>query len=153
LKFVNGIDMVHVPYKGSGPSTADAVAGQIPVLFTGLDQALTHSKTGKLRLLGVIADRRYPPMPELPALVEAVPGFVKPPSWHAYFAPAGLPAPVLARIYGEIVKAMNQPDTKARLEAATLLIVGNTPEQFVLQLKEEVERMAKIARAAGIKPD
>jgi tripartite-type tricarboxylate transporter receptor subunit TctC len=153
LKFLNGIDMVHVPYKGSGPSTADAIAGQIPVLFTGLDQALTHAKTGRLRLLGLIANRSFAPMPELPALAEVVPGFEKPPSWHAYFAPAGMPAPILARVHGEIVKAMNQPEVKDKLEAAVFLIVGNTPEQFSAQLKSEVERMAKVAKAAGIKPE
>jgi tripartite-type tricarboxylate transporter receptor subunit TctC len=138
LRQVAGIDVVHVPYKGAAPAVQDLIGSQIPMVFTTLSTALPHIKAGKIRAIG---------------FVEAKPGYVMPASWLGFFAPAGLPDPILRRLNAEIVKAVQSPDVKAKLETAGMPVVGTGSEEFAKMVKDDIETFRKIVNAAGIKPE
>jgi tripartite-type tricarboxylate transporter receptor subunit TctC len=147
-----GIDIVHVPYKGGGPAVQDLLGGQIQMVFSSLISVAGHIKAGKLKALGVVQGSRYQGFPDIPAIGETVPGFEMG-SWLAFFAPAGLPQPVLARLHGEIVKAINIPDVKAKLDASGLVVVGNTPGEFAAVVKADFEQRGRLLKAAGVQPE
>lgn len=153
LKQVTGIDMVHVPYKGAGPAVQDLLAGQIPVAIVALATAIPNARTGKIRILGVVEPTRSRIAPEIPAVGESVPGYAMPFSWFGFFGPAGLPDPILRRLNLEIVSALNAPDSRAKLDAAGLPVLGTSPEEFAGMIKREVEIFRKLITAAGIQPE
>jgi tripartite-type tricarboxylate transporter receptor subunit TctC len=92
-------------------------------------------------------------MLQLPAVVETVAGFEKPPSWHGYFGPAGLAPSIVMHIRDEVVKAMSIPEIRAKLDASYLMVIGDTPDQFAAKIAREIAAMGRIAQAAGIKPE
>jgi tripartite-type tricarboxylate transporter receptor subunit TctC len=153
FKQVAGVDMVHVPYKGAGPAVQDLVGNQIPAIFTTLSTALPHIRAGRIRALGLVEARRQQSAPEIPTIGESIPGYAMPASWLGFFAPAGLPEAILKRYNGEIVKAVQSPDVRARLEAAGMPIVGTTSEEFARMVKEDFETFRRIVNAAGLKPE
>ena len=153
FKQVSGVDMVHVPYKGAGPAVQDLLGGQIPTVFTTLSTALPHLKSGKLRALGLVEAKRQPSAPEIPTIGESVPGYAMPRSWLGFFAPAGLPEPILRRYNAEIVKAVQSPDVRAKLEAAGMPVVGTSSEEFARMVREDIETFRKIVNGAGLKPE
>jgi tripartite-type tricarboxylate transporter receptor subunit TctC len=153
LKQVAGIDMVHVPYKGAAPAVQDLIGNQIPAVFTTLSTALPHIKGGKIRAVGFVEAKRQPSVPEIPTIGESVPGYVMPASWLGFFAPAGLPDAILKRLNAEIVKAVQSPDVKAKLEAAGMPVVGTGSEEFARMVKDDIETFRRIVTAAGIKPE
>lgn len=153
LKQVTGIDMVHVPYKGAGPAVQDLLAGQIPVAIVALATAIPNARTGKIRILGVVESTRSRIAPEIPTVGESVPGYALPFAWFGFFGPAGLPDPILRRLNLEIVSALNAPDSRAKLEAAGLPVLGTSPEELASMIKREVEIFRKLITAAGIQPD
>ena len=148
-----GVDMVHVPYKGIPPTMTDLVAGQILLSYTAVPDAMPYIKAGKIKVLAVLEAKRYPGLPDVPAVSESVPGFRKPTTWFGFFGPAGLPQPILARLNSEIVKAINAPETRTKLEAMGLAPIANTPEQFAAMLKNGIEQYGKIVKSAGIQPE
>jgi len=153
FKQLAGIDMVHVPYKGAGPAVQDLVGNQIPALFTTLSTALPHIRAGRIRALGLVEARRQQSAPEIPTIGESIPGYAMPASWLGFFAPAGLPEAILKRYNGEIVKAVQSPDVRAKLEAAGMPIVGTTSEEFARMVKDDFETFRRIVNAAGLKPE
>ena len=153
LKQVAGIDMVHVPYKGAAPAVQDLIGNQIPAVFTTLSTALPHIRAGKIRALGFVEARRQSSAPEIPTIGESVPGYVMPASWLGFFGPAGLPEPILKRCNAEIVKAVQSPDVRAKLEAAGMPVVGTSAEEFARMVKDDIETFRRIVTAAGIKPE
>ena len=153
FKQVAGIDMVHVPYKGAGPAVQDLVGNQIPALFTTLSTALPHIRAGRIRALGLVEAKRQQSAPEIPTIGESIPGYAMPASWLGFFAPAGLPEAILKRYNGEIVKAVQSPDVRAKLEAAGMPIVGTTSEEFARMVKDDFETFRRIVNAAGLKPE
>jgi len=153
LKQMTGIDMVHVPYKGAGPSMQDLVGGQIPAVFTTLSTAIPQARAGRIRMLGLVEANRQPSVPNLPTIGESVPGYAMPRSWLGFFGPAGLPAPIVQRLNAELVKALHAPDTRAKLEAAGMPVIGTSAEEFATVVKNDIEMYRKIATAAGIKPE
>jgi tripartite-type tricarboxylate transporter receptor subunit TctC len=153
LRQVAGIDVVHVPYKGAAPAVQDLIGSQIPMVFTTLSTALPHIKAGKIRAIGFVEAKRQPSVPEIPTIGESVPGYVMPASWLGFFAPAGLPDPILRRLNAEIVKAVQSPDVKAKLETAGMPVVGTGSEEFAKMVKDDIETFRKIVNAAGIKPE
>jgi len=153
FKTLTGVDMVHIPYKGSAPAITDLLGGQVNLMFDNLPSALPHIKTGKLRALGVTSSKRAPALPDAPTIAEAgVPGF-EATSWFGVFAPAGTPKEVVARLHKEIVKALNSPDTKERLSGQGADLIGNTPEQFAAYIAAETTKWAKVVKASGAKVD
>ena len=147
-----GIDMVHIPYKGGGPAMTDLIGGSIPVLFASVATARPHIDSGKIRVLAVVEDKRFPAMPNVPTVGETVPGYAIS-SWFAFFGPAGLPAPVVARLNAEINKALAQPAFREALEKAGMSATGGMPEDLAALVKVELAQREKLVKAAGIEPE
>jgi tripartite-type tricarboxylate transporter receptor subunit TctC len=153
LNQVAGLKMVHVPYKGAGPSMQDLMGGQIPAVFTTLSTALPQARAGKIRILGMVEKQRTPSAPDIPTLGESIPGYAMPDSWLGFFAPAGLPEAIAQRLSGEIVKAVSEPATKQKLEQAGMPVLGIGAAEFAKMVKTDIEMFRKITQAAGIKAE
>jgi len=151
LKMMAGIDMVHVPYKGTGPAIADVMAGQVNWMFSDALAAAPQIAGGKLRGLAVTSAKRFPLVPDLPTMAEAgVPGFVAT-GWTALMGPAGVPRPIVARLNAEVVKVLPLPDVKEKLAGDGSEFGKNTPEEFSAYLREEIAKWAKVIKASGAK--
>src|SRR5215470_12492582 len=149
-----GISLVHIPYKGGGPMTADAVGGQIDLAIGSVAVITPHVKGGKLRAIAVTGDTRSRALPEVPALAEqGLPGFSAL-AWWGIFAPAGVPKPVIDKLHAELVKAFGLPDVRKLLDD-TLgidLVVG-TPEGLAAWLDSQMQRWGKVVRENHIRAD
>ena len=153
LRQATGIDMVHVPYKGGGPSMLALIAGEVPMLFTNQDQALPQVKAGKVRAIGVASEKRNPAYPDVPTIAEqGIPGFAAV-SWFGLSAPAKTPPDIIKKLHAETVKAINQPEFRSKLEANGFVVVGNTPDQFHAFVKSENEKWGKAVKASGATVD
>ena len=150
VKLKHGLDMTHVPYKGGTEALMAAVNGQIPVAFAPLSAALPHVKAGKLKVLAVLMNQRYPGNPQIPSMAEQVPGYERTPTGVYYYGPAGMQRPIVMRVYQEIAKAVAQPDVVERMRAIAFFSTVNTPEEFAAQTKLEIEVAARAIKIAGI---
>ena len=146
------IQLVHVPYKGTGPALIDLIAGQTTMMITGMTAVMPHVKSGKLKLLGVATLKRLPGMPEVPAIAETVPGYDAN-QWYGVLAPAATPREIVTKLNAEIVKILRRPDVKERLAADGAEPIGNTPEVFGAFIKAEIARWAPVVKASGARPD
>ena len=147
------VDMVHVPYKGSGPALADLIGGQVQTMFANMPGTLQHVKAGRLRVLAVTGDKRSSALPEVPTIAESgLPGF-RAATWFGVLAPAGTPKEIVARLNAELAKALASPELVDHLRTEGADVVAGSPEQFGAFLKSEVERWGPVVRAAGIKPN
>lgn len=152
FKLVAGVDMLFVPYKGEGPAIADAMGGQISLVFSNLPVALPQARAGKLRGIAVTSPRRVATASEFPTVAESgLPGY-EAATWFGLLAPAATPRDVIAKLNAESASALNVPEVKDRMAAQGLFVVANSPEQFAAFLKTEIPRWAKVVRDAGIKP-
>jgi tripartite-type tricarboxylate transporter receptor subunit TctC len=149
LKLLAKVDILHVPYKGTAPAVADVVGGQTSMLFSD-PSALPLVKAGKLRALAQSTAKRSASMPDVPTVAESgVPGF-EVINWYAFFAPAGTPEPVIARLNAELVKALNAPDIKARLVGAGQDPSPSTPQQLGTLLKDDIALWTRVVQTAKI---
>ena len=145
-----GTNILHVPYKGSGPAVTDLVGGQVHLMFDTVPPALPHIKSGKLRPLAVTTAKRSVALPDVPTLAEAaLPGF-EVTTWFGALAPAKTPPETIAKLNGAIVKVLAMPDVQKRLLEAGAEPVGSTPAEMTAQIKRELERYGKIVRDANI---
>jgi len=150
FKLMTGTRMTHVPYKGGGPATIDVVAGHVPVYIMSPVQAAPHMKSGRLRALAVTGATRDPAFPDLPTITEAgVPGYALV-NWYGMLVPAGTPPAVVSKLHAETVRILKVPELKDRLAAEGATVVGSTPEQFGVFLREEMTKFARIVKAAGM---
>jgi tripartite-type tricarboxylate transporter receptor subunit TctC len=153
LKSMAGIDMVHIPYKGTSPGVVDLLAGQVTVMTPNVLTALPHIKAGKLRALAVTSAKRSGALPDIPTIAEAgLPGYDST-QWYGVLAPAGTPHEIVARLHAEIVRALRLPDVRERLAADGAEAVGSTPEEFAAFIQSEIEKWTAVARSAGIRPE
>jgi len=153
FKNMAGIDLVHVPYKGTAPAMAETVAGQVSLDMDNMLALLPQVKAGRLRPLAVTTLKRSSLLPEVPTMDESgFKGFEVSP-WFGVLAPAGTPKDVIARLHGEMVKVLRMPDVRERLLQQGAEPVGNTPEQFDAYLRAEVEKWAKVVKATGARID
>ncbi len=153
LNAAAGIQMQHVPYKGSGQAVIDLLAGNVQVMFSGMSSVMPHIKAGKLQPLAVTGSRRSSAVPDLPTIAESgFPGF-EATAWYGVLAPAGTPKPIINRLHGEIVKALALPDVKERLGNVGFELVGSTPEAFGAYIKTETTKWAKVVKSSGVKPE
>jgi tripartite-type tricarboxylate transporter receptor subunit TctC len=147
------VEMLHVPYKGSGPAVADLLGGQVNYMFDSITSARPHIQSGKLRALGVTTAKRSSALPNVPTLAEAgLPGYEVSP-WFAVFVPAATPKPVIAKLNAALLDAMKQPDVAARFETIGAEPVGSTPDELAVHLARESARWSKLIAERGIKLD
>ena len=150
FKYMTGTQMTHIPYKGAGPAAVDVIAGQIPVYFMNALQAVPHIRSGRLRALGVSSDARFAALPELPTIAAAgVPGYAMT-NWYGLLVTGGTPQSSIARLHGEIARILNLPEIRGRLMKEGADIVASTPAEFAAFLKTEMEKSARIVKAAGM---
>jgi tripartite-type tricarboxylate transporter receptor subunit TctC len=154
FKSLAGVQVLHVPYKGSGQSMQDLLGGQHLVAFDTMPASSPHVRSGKLRALAVSSAARVPSFPEVPTAEEAgLPGY-QVTTWYGLFAPAGTPPAVVKRLHAEAVKAMQTPDTKAKLEGIGADgTVSRSPEEFAALVRADTARYAKIVKDIGLKLD
>jgi tripartite-type tricarboxylate transporter receptor subunit TctC len=152
IKQVTNIDMLHVPFQGAPEQMNALMTGQIQVGFNSISSARTQAAAGKLKLLAVMRDARYKPLPNVPAFGEAVPAYQALPNWFGYLGPAALPQPVVSRLGAEIVKALNAPDLGAKMDEFGLVPIANTPEQFSALMRTSYEAFGKAVKAAKLEP-
>ena len=147
------VDMLHVPYKGSGQSIVDLIAGHVHLNFDSVPPVINYVRQGKLRAIAVTSAKRFSLLPEIPTIEESgVPGFDMS-TWWGLVAPAAVSKDIVARLHGETVKLLRQPDVKERIAFVGAETVGNTPEEFVAYIRAEAEKYAHIVKAAKIKVD
>ncbi|MDB5864230.1 MAG: tctC [Betaproteobacteria bacterium] len=148
-----GIDIVNVPYKGTGQAITDLVGGQVQMMMINIIAALPQVKAGKLRGIAVTTSTRSTVLPETPTIAESgLPGF-EVTSWHGFFAPAKTPALIVTRLNADTVKILNQPDVKALFVSQGLDPVGSTPEALGAYIRSETVKYAKLIKQVGIKPE
>ena len=152
FKFMTGVDIVHVPYKGAAPAVIDVISGQIQTTFSNTVTSGVHLRSGKLRGLAITSPRRVPLFPELPTVSESgVPGFELSNS-YAYFAPAGTPRGIVRAINAVVVQGMNSPETLKALAAdGSEVVAPATPEEFKAKFDREYRDLEKLVKAANIK--
>jgi len=149
-----GVKMVHIPYKGAAPATADLLGGQVQLMFDNLASALPNVKAGKLRALAVTTLTRSPAMPDLPTIAESgLPGFDLT-TWFGLLVPAGTPPEIVARLNAEIVRALDAKDMRERLEKmGAEPLSNNTPEHFAAFIRTEAAKYAKVVKDSGARVD
>ncbi len=144
------VNVVHVPYKGSGPALTDVIGGQVQFMFSNLTAALPHMKSGKLRALAVTGEKRTPIVPDLPTVAEAaLPGYSVT-SWYGLLAPAGTPQDIVSRLNSETMRAMRAPEMKDRLAAEGADPMPSTPAELASLIKTEIAKWAGVVKQAGI---
>ncbi len=151
FKDAAGIDLLHVPFKGSNPATLAVVGGQVDVLFENISAAVTQVKGGKLKALAVTSRERSPQLPDVPTMEEAgLPGF-EIVAWFAFFAPSATPKEIVQRLNTEIVKAVNAPDVQQKLRDRGMSPRPMSLDQFAAFWKTEREKFAAVVKKANIK--
>ena len=150
LKMLTTVDIVHVPYKGSGPLIVDLLGGHTPSGFATLLPAMQHMKAGKLRVLAVTTQKRVPLLPDVPAIAETLPGFDVT-QWNAVWAPAATPKDVLDKLSAEIRRIVQSADYKSRMLEQGSEAVGNSPSELAAFQQAEIDKYRKIALQANIK--
>ena len=153
FKGMAGVDMQHIPYKGSPPALTDVMGGQVSMTFDNITTAWPLAKGGKLRALAVTTAKRSPVSPEVPTLAESgLPGY-EIGSWQGVFAPAGTPPEIVKRLNAEIVKIINSPDVQKKLLELGAEPVANSPEEFTALVKTEVVKWGDVVKKSGAKVD
>ncbi|HET7160213.1 MAG TPA: tripartite tricarboxylate transporter substrate binding protein, partial [Burkholderiales bacterium] len=153
LKSMAGIDLAHIPYKGSGPSFTDLLGGQVSLTFDSLLQAYPYIKAGKLNALGVLGSKRSPLLPQTPTIAESgVPGYELT-NWFGLVLPAATPRELTTRLYGDVSKVLVQADVRDKLQAMGADVIGSTPEQFAAFMRSETAKWDKVIRTANIRAE
>jgi tripartite-type tricarboxylate transporter receptor subunit TctC len=153
FKTMTGVDMQHIPYKGSPPALADVVGGQVAMTFDNITTAWPLAKGGKLRAIAVTTAARSSIAPEIPTLAEAGLVGYEVGSWQGVFAPAGTPPDIIKRLNTEIVRIINSPDVREKLAALGAEPAPNTPEEFAALVKADVAKWADVVKKSGAKVD
>jgi len=148
----NGLDLVHVPYKGAGPAVTDVVAGHVNMASAGVIVMLPHVKSGRLKPIALGARKRSSLMPEVPTIGESLPGDHIA-TWYAIMAPAGTPKPIIEKLHQEIVAAVQTPAVEKRFRDGGLELIMANPEEFAEVIRREIPMYARIIKQIGVKAD
>jgi tripartite-type tricarboxylate transporter receptor subunit TctC len=153
FKLAAGFDATHVPYKGVGPAIPDLLSGQAQVMINAVPELFPHAKGGRLRIIGVLTEKRHPFMPEVPTFIEQGHKEFVMGNWTGIVAPTGVPKAVANKLAGEITRIIRSPETSKRLVEMGVEPLGGTPEEFGKLIRAEVERFGKAVKASGAKAD
>ena len=152
LRTVTGVNIVHVPYKGSQAAHIDLMSGQVAMMFDNILPVRPMVQAGKLKALAVTTPQRSPALPDVPTIAEAgLPNF-EAVAWFGMLAPAGTPRDIVTKLNGEIVRVLKLPDVNERLSGMGAIVVGSTPDEFATWMRNEVAKWAKVVKAAGVQP-
>jgi tripartite-type tricarboxylate transporter receptor subunit TctC len=146
LKLVANIDLVHIPYKGTGPAVADVLGGQVVMMFAGISSVKQHVAVGRLRAIAVTGDKRSPAMPEVPTFIESG-------TYWGCLAPAATPKDIINKLSSTIAGVLKLPDIQQRLIDLGFDPIGATPEQFAANIKSETDKWARVIKTAHVKLD
>ncbi len=153
LKSITHIDLLHVPYKGSGPALSDLIGGQTQMMIATVSVGLPHAHNGKLRAIAVTSGKRLPSAPELPTIKESGIADYEFSTWYGLLSPAGTPQPVIARLNEETVRIIKEPQTSEKLSADGIDPIGSSPEEFASYLRREIDKWAQVVKAAKLRAD
>jgi len=149
---VGGVDMLHVPYKGSTPGMTDVIGGNVMSMFPNITTAMPHLKTGRLRALGVTSAKRSDVLPEVPAIAETLPGY-EALAWFGLFGPAAMPAELVRQVNAEMVRAIGDPKVREMIRSQGGDIGGGSSEQFQSFVQAEIVKWARVIKRAGVEQE
>lgn len=153
FKSMTGVDMLHIPYKGSAPAITDLLGGQVDMMFDNIPSSLPQIRAGKLRALAVTGTKRSPLLPDVPTIAEAgVPGYDSY-VWFGIVAPAGTPPAIIARLNAALVKAAAMPSFRNRLTEQGYDVLSSTPAQMAANIRSEIAKWGKIVKSSGARVD
>lgn len=152
LKQASGIEVAHIPYKGGGPAVIAMMSGEVDMRFTGQLATLPHIRSGRVRPLAVASLRKSAVLPDVPLLAATYPGF-EADNWYALFVTAGTPREIVAKLSGEVSKVLNAPDMRDAIVKDGAEPVGSTSEELAAYFKREVEKYAKVIKAANVRAE
>ncbi len=147
-----GLDIIHVPYKGTAPALADLLGGQVEIMFDNLGVSLQHVRTGKIKALAVASAKRISALPEVPTMAEALPGFESV-AWFGVVAPPKTPPAIAEKLSAAIAEALKTPEMKKRLVELSAEPVGNTPTEMAAYMRQDAERWRNVIRTANVKAE
>ncbi len=150
FKYMAGVNLTHIPYKGGGPAAIDLLAGHVSIYFNAILQALPHVKAGRVNGLAVTSGKRFPSVPDIPTIAEGgVPGFDMT-NWYGLLVSGGTSKEIVAKLSAEVVRILNQPDIRERLAEDGAIVVGSTPDEFAAFIRKEIATNARIVRTSGM---
>ena len=152
LKSFAGIEMTHVPYKGSSPAITDVIAGQVQLMIGNLPPILPFIKSGKVRALGITTTTRFAATPDVPPISDTVNGYESL-AWFGLFAPAATPKDILTKWHADVVAVLALPDIRERVAQLGFEVVGNTPEAYAALVRSDIAKWQKVVKASGAKAD
>jgi tripartite-type tricarboxylate transporter receptor subunit TctC len=153
FKMLGGLDLVHVPYKGSSPAMADLLGGHVQMMFDNLPTALPQIKTGKVLAFAVTSTTRHPTLPDVPTLSEAGVNGFDATAWFGFVAPSATPKPVIDKLNAEIVKALQDPGVRTKMDAQGVHVIGNSSQEFKAMVASESIKWKKVVDRSGARAD
>jgi tripartite-type tricarboxylate transporter receptor subunit TctC len=153
ISALTGIDWVHVPYKAGPQVLVDMTSGQIQVGWAIYATLVPFQNSGKTKILGINGAKRFALYPNIPTISEQIPGYEPPPTWAAYFGPAGLPPAMVQRLNTEMVKIVTNPGIRAKIEASGSVVSPSTPEELAEIVKRDLASVGRVVKLTGIKPE
>ena len=152
FKFMAGVNILQVLYKGAGQGIVSVLSGEVGVIFSTPPTLIQYVRAGKLRALGVTTKTRIQALPDVPPIADTLPGY-EATQWFCVLAPAGTPRAIIDRLHQELVRVLHAPDLKERLAGEGVEALGTTPEELASYIKSETEKWAQVIKAAGIRPE
>jgi tripartite-type tricarboxylate transporter receptor subunit TctC len=153
FKISTGTYILHIPYRGAGPALNDLLGGQVDMMFDNLPSSMSHIQAGKLRPLAIAWNKRLDALPNVPTFAELGLKQVNDPAWYGLVAPAKTPDDIIRKINAAAVKVLNMPDVRERLKTNGAEPVGNSPAEYAVEIKDELEKMKNLVKKQGIRFD